>query len=71
MDPYTESVLLVDPKLRGLRRVVADSDRVIFQICSECKGVPQIRKMRNCIDCDSMPSNAIKIIDVPPRKSAY
>ena len=70
-DPYTGSELLVEDKFRGLRKIRADFDRIFYQICSECKDVPYVRAKRPCTDCDDMPQKAIKIIDVPPRKSAY
>lgn len=70
-DPYIDSVPLVDSKFMGLRRVKAEKDRIIYQICSECRDLPAVREKRNCIDCDNIPVNAIKVFDILPRRSAY
>lgn len=70
-DPFTDSVPLLDQQFRGFRRIKAGIDRVIFQICSECRADQTIKKKRNCSDCESMPENAIKVFDIPPRKNAY
>jgi len=71
-DPKKDSIPLQDPVFRGLRRVRAgDHDRIIFQICEECRADPTIKKLRRCTDCDRMPINAVKVFDIPVRRDAY
>ena len=45
-DPYIDSVPLLDQQFRGFRRKKAGIDRVIFQICSECRADQTIKKKR-------------------------
>lgn len=70
-DDVSDSIPLVDPMFYGLRRAKADEDRIIFQICSECRKTEAIKKMRKCIDCDQIPENGIKVFDIDDRRTAY
>jgi mRNA-degrading endonuclease RelE of RelBE toxin-antitoxin system len=51
-----DSIFLEDPAFYGLRRMKADKDRIIFQVCSEC---------------DQIPENGIKVFDIEIRRTAY
>ena len=66
-----ESIPLIDPMFYGLKRAKADEDRIIFQICSECRGNEAIKKMRKCIDCEQIPENGIKVFDIDDRRTVY
>jgi mRNA-degrading endonuclease RelE of RelBE toxin-antitoxin system len=71
-DPRNETVPLQDPYFYGLRRARAgDDDRIIFQICEECRNDDTMIKMRKCIDCKDIPDNGVKVFDIPKRKDAY
>ena len=70
-DPKNESIPLQDPYFYGLRRMKAGEDRVKFQICEECKSNPTIAELRQCVDCNDIPENGIKVFDVMHRSSSY
>jgi hypothetical protein len=46
-------------------------DRIIFQICKECRNDPNILKERECFDCDDVPENGIMVFDIDARKRVY
>lgn len=70
-DPENESIQLQDKFFYGLRRTKAGEDRIILQICEECRSNPLIREQRRCVDCNDIPENGIKVFDITPRKSSY
>ena len=70
-DPYGESVRLIDPYFYGFRRARASGDRIRFQLCEECRKEQRIRRERQCVDCEDIPVNGIKIFNIEPRRSAY
>lgn len=70
-DPKNESIPLQDAYFFGLRRMKAGEDRVKFQICEECKSNPTISGLRQCVDCNDIPENGIKVFDVMHRSSSY
>ena len=70
-DPLSISLALQDPLLKGFRRAKAGDDRIIFQICKECRTDPEILKERECFDCDDVPENGIMVFDIDARKRVY
>ena len=70
-DPLSTSIALQDPLLNGFRRAKAGDDRIIFQICKECRKDPDILKERECFDCDDVPENGIMVFDIDARKRVY
>lgn len=70
-DPESESIPLQDSFFYGLRRMKAGVDRVILQICEECRHTPLVKKMRQCVDCDEIPESGIKIFDILHRRLSY
>lgn len=70
-DAENDSILLQDPIFYGLRRMKAKDDRIIFQICKECRSNPTIMRLRQCIDCEEIPANGIKVFEIQLRKDAY
>jgi len=70
-DPISISLALQDPLLKGFRRAKAGDDRIIFQICKECRKDPDILKERECFDCDDVPENGIMVFDIDARKRVY
>jgi len=70
-DPFSISIEINDPLLKGLRRARAGDDRIIFQICKECRDDPDILRERECFDCDDVPENGIMVFDIDARKRVY
>lgn len=71
VDPISYSIALQDPYLFGFRRAKAGEDRIIFQICKECRADENIRKERMCFDCESIPENGLMVFDIDARKKIY
>lgn len=71
IDPYHGAIDLKDPTFHGLKRVRAGKDRISYQICEECRNDLEIHELRNCVDCDNISQNAIKIFDIDDRDSIY
>jgi len=71
-DPRSDdSVELLDPDFYGLRRMKTEVDRIVYQVCEDCRGNAAIQLLRKCIDCDDIPEKGIKIFDIPVRRDAY
>jgi len=70
-DPKHGAIDLQDPMFKGLKRVRAGKDRIVFQICEDCRANLEIRELRNCIDCDNISEKGIKIFDVGTRDTIY
>jgi len=70
-DPRHGAIDLKDPSFHGLKRVRAGKDRISYQICEECGIDLKIHELRNCIDCENMSQNTIKIFDIDDRDSIY
>lgn len=71
VDPKHGAIPLQDRLFKGLERVRAGKDRIIYQICEECRADLLIQELRNCVDCDDIPENAIKVFVIDIRSSAY
>jgi mRNA-degrading endonuclease RelE of RelBE toxin-antitoxin system len=70
-DPKNETIPLKDVEFYGFRRAKTDDDRIIFQICDDCRANKTIMKLRQCIDCEDIPDNGIKVFEIQLRKDAY
>ncbi|MCW4049131.1 MAG: hypothetical protein NWE89_05275 [Candidatus Bathyarchaeota archaeon] len=70
-DPIQGSIQLKGPILHGFRKVRAGDDRIIYQICEECRDFPDIKNLRQCFDCDDISDNWVMVFDIEPRKSSY
>lgn len=66
-DPYSNSIPLIDPFFNGFRRARAGMDRIIFQLCEECRADPTVFNDRGCHDCNEMSDNVLKIWNVVHR----
>ena len=66
-DPYMNTEALQDPLLKGFRRVRAKSDRIVFQLCEECRRDSYLMEKRQCIDCSTFPDNTIMVFDIDTR----
>ena len=56
--------------LQGRRKYRAGNLRIVFAICEECQKLEH-NKINNCIDCDDLPENGLKMFDVGLRGAIY
>ena len=66
-DPYADTELLQDPLLSGFRRARAEGDRIVFQLCEECRRDSHLMEKRQCVDCSTFPDNTIMVFDIDTR----
>jgi len=68
-DPYKVSVFLKGD-LKGKRKFRKGRVRIVFAICEECRRLGH-QQINQCVDCDEIPNNAIKVFDVGLRGQIY
>jgi len=70
-DPYSSTTFLTGT-LRGKRkiRLMGKKLRITFAICEECRRLGHTA-FNNCVDCEHIPNNAVKIFDVFFRGRGY
>ncbi len=68
-EPYTKSEQLQGP-LKGKRKHRVGNLRIVFAICEECRELGH-DSINNCVDCDNMPDNALKVFDAGFRGAIY
>lgn len=68
-DPYRKSEYLRG-KLKGRRKHRMGDLRIVFAICEECRELGH-HTINNCIDCDDLPKNGLKIFDIGLRGAIY
>lgn len=69
-DPYHEGKRLKGGNVKGLRSHREGDIRIIYSICEECR-INNFNEIRNCVDCESLPTNALKVFDADFRKDVY
>ena len=66
-----DSIRLIDPDFHGFRRMRTDIDRIIYQICEDCRSDLSVQRLRQCIDCDDIPEKGVKVFEIIVRREAY
>ena len=69
-DPYNKGKRLKGGNVKGLRSHREGDIRIIYSICEECRR-NNFNDIRNCVDCESLPANALKVFDADFRKGVY
>ena len=68
-NPYHNTTHLKG-NFQGKRKYRAGDLRIVFAICEECQKL-QHNRINNCIDCDDLPENRLKMFDVGLRGAIY
>lgn len=68
-NPRSLSVFLKG-EFKGKRKFRKGRIRIVFAICEECRRLGHLQ-INQCVDCDEIPSNAIKIFDIGLRGQIY